>query len=92
MLATPFLVAASDRIVLRFTASEWMARSLEMHRLAVRFGLPVLPEWGEWFHAELVGQAASQRRRLHAPLRGRRLGWYAAGTLLIALIGILLVG
>jgi CPA2 family monovalent cation:H+ antiporter-2 len=36
MLATPFLVAASDRIVLRFTASEWMARSLEMHRVAVR--------------------------------------------------------
>lgn len=36
MLATPFLVAASDRIVLRFTASEWMARSLELHRVAVR--------------------------------------------------------
>jgi K+:H+ antiporter len=36
MLATPFLVAASDRIVLRFTASEWMARSLEMHQVAVR--------------------------------------------------------
>jgi CPA2 family monovalent cation:H+ antiporter-2 len=29
-------VAASDRIVLRFTASEWMARSLELHRVAVR--------------------------------------------------------
>jgi CPA2 family monovalent cation:H+ antiporter-2 len=36
MLATPFVVAASDRIVLRFTASEWMARSLELHRVAVR--------------------------------------------------------
>ncbi len=36
MLATPFLVAASDRLVLRFTTSEWMARSLEMHRVAVR--------------------------------------------------------
>jgi K+:H+ antiporter len=35
MLATPFLVAASDRIVLRFTASEWMSRSLELHRVAV---------------------------------------------------------
>jgi CPA2 family monovalent cation:H+ antiporter-2 len=35
MLATPFLIAASDRIVLRFTASEWMARSLELHRVAV---------------------------------------------------------
>jgi len=36
MVATPFLVAASDRLVLRFTASEWMARSLELHRVAVR--------------------------------------------------------
>ncbi|MGH8687519.1 MAG: NAD-binding protein, partial [Burkholderiales bacterium] len=36
MLATPFLIAWSDRIVLRFTASEWMARSLELHRVAVR--------------------------------------------------------
>ncbi|MDH4325320.1 MAG: NAD-binding protein, partial [Betaproteobacteria bacterium] len=36
MLATPFLVAVSDRLVLRFTASEWMTRSLEMHRVAVR--------------------------------------------------------
>jgi hypothetical protein len=24
-----------------------------LHRLAVRFGLPVLPEWAEWFAAEL---------------------------------------
>jgi hypothetical protein len=24
-----------------------------LHRLAVRFGLPVLPEWAEWFHQEL---------------------------------------
>lgn len=24
-----------------------------LHRLAVRFGLPVLPEWAEWFRAEL---------------------------------------
>jgi CPA2 family monovalent cation:H+ antiporter-2 len=36
MIATPFLIAASDRIVLRFTASEWMTRSLELHRVAVR--------------------------------------------------------
>jgi CPA2 family monovalent cation:H+ antiporter-2 len=36
MLATPFVIAASDRVVLRFTASEWMARSLELHRVAVR--------------------------------------------------------
>jgi hypothetical protein len=25
-----------------------------LHRLAVRFGLPVLPEWAEWFQAELT--------------------------------------
>ena len=24
-----------------------------LHRLAVRFGLPVLPEWAEWFYGEL---------------------------------------
>lgn len=25
-----------------------------LHRLAIRFGLPVLPEWAAWFHAELI--------------------------------------
>ena len=24
-----------------------------MHRLAVRFGLPVQPDWAQWFRAEL---------------------------------------
>ena len=36
MMATPFLIRASDRIVLRFANSEWLLRSLEMHRVAVR--------------------------------------------------------
>ncbi len=36
MMATPFLIGASDRIVLRFANSEWMLRSLEMHRVAVQ--------------------------------------------------------
>ena len=31
-----FIIAASDRIVMRFSSSEWMARSLELHRIAVR--------------------------------------------------------
>jgi FAD/FMN-containing dehydrogenase len=31
-----FALAASDRIVLRFTRSEWMRRALELHRLAVK--------------------------------------------------------
>src|SRR6185437_13800263 len=35
-MATPFLIRASDRIVLRFATSEWLLRSLEMHRVAVR--------------------------------------------------------
>ncbi|MBK7925994.1 MAG: hypothetical protein IPJ98_00455 [Bryobacterales bacterium] len=35
-----------------------------LHRLAVRFGLPVLPEWGGWFHGEL------HRRGLTEPLVG----------------------
>jgi CPA2 family monovalent cation:H+ antiporter-2 len=36
MMATPFLIGASNRIVLRFATSEWMLRSLEMHRVAVK--------------------------------------------------------
>ena len=27
--------------------------SFMLYRLAVRFGLPVLPDWAEWFHGEL---------------------------------------
>jgi K+:H+ antiporter len=34
MIATPFAIHASDRIVLRFTRSEWMLRALELHKLA----------------------------------------------------------
>ncbi len=36
MLASPFLIAASDRIVMRLSRSEWMLRSLEVHRIAVQ--------------------------------------------------------
>ena len=36
MVATPFLIGASNRIALRFASSEWLLRSLEMHRVAVR--------------------------------------------------------
>ena len=36
MMATPFMIGASNRIVLRFARSEWMLRSLEMHRVAVQ--------------------------------------------------------
>ena len=36
MLATPFLVQYSDRIALRFAASEWMARSLALTTIASR--------------------------------------------------------
>jgi CPA2 family monovalent cation:H+ antiporter-2 len=35
MLATPLLIAASDTIVMRLSRSEWMLRSLELHRVAV---------------------------------------------------------
>jgi hypothetical protein len=35
-----------------------------LHRLAVRFGLPVLPEWSEWFRHEL------DRRKLVEDLVG----------------------
>jgi CPA2 family monovalent cation:H+ antiporter-2 len=36
MLATPFVIAASDRIVLRVSRAEWMQRSLALHRVAVQ--------------------------------------------------------
>jgi CPA2 family monovalent cation:H+ antiporter-2 len=36
MLATPFVIAASNRIVMRLARSEWMLRSLELHRIAVQ--------------------------------------------------------
>ena len=34
MLAAPFLIHYSDRLVMRLAASEWMMRSLELHRIA----------------------------------------------------------
>src|SRR5262245_44000330 len=36
MLATPFLIQASDRIVMRLSRSEWMLRSLALHQVAVQ--------------------------------------------------------
>src|SRR5262249_40926864 len=36
MLATPLLIAAADPIAMRLTRSEWMTRSLELHRIAAR--------------------------------------------------------
>jgi len=36
MIAAPLLIGASERIVMRFASSEWMLRSLQMHRVAVQ--------------------------------------------------------
>ena len=36
MLATPFLIQYSDRLVLRLARSEWMLRSLDLHQIAVK--------------------------------------------------------
>jgi monovalent cation:H+ antiporter-2, CPA2 family len=36
MIATPFVIAASDRIVMRVSRSEWMERSLQLHRVATQ--------------------------------------------------------
>ncbi|WP_205617141.1 monovalent cation:proton antiporter family protein [Pelomicrobium methylotrophicum] len=36
MLAAPFLIQHSERLVRRFAAGEWMARALELHRIAVQ--------------------------------------------------------
>ena len=51
--------SAARRTVLFDNSAEFV-----LHRLAVRFGLPVLPEWSEWFHHEL------ERRRLVEELVG----------------------
>src|SRR5579864_2799998 len=36
MLAAPFIIHASDRLVLRWSQTEWMLRSLDLHRVAVQ--------------------------------------------------------
>ena len=36
MLATPFFIQFSDKLVLRLATSEWMLRSLELHQIAVK--------------------------------------------------------
>jgi CPA2 family monovalent cation:H+ antiporter-2 len=36
MLAAPFLIQASDRLVLRWSSTEWMLRSLALHRIAAQ--------------------------------------------------------
>jgi CPA2 family monovalent cation:H+ antiporter-2 len=36
MMAAPFLVQYSDRLALRFVASEWMQRALDLHKIAAR--------------------------------------------------------
>ena len=42
-----------------------------LHRLSVRFGIPVLPGWADWFHQEL------RRRNMLEPI----LGWNCAPVL-----------
>jgi K+:H+ antiporter len=36
MLAAPFLIQASDRLALRWSSTEWMLRSLALHRVAAQ--------------------------------------------------------
>jgi CPA2 family monovalent cation:H+ antiporter-2 len=36
MVASPFLIGASDRIVMRLSHSEWTQRALDLHRIAVQ--------------------------------------------------------
>jgi hypothetical protein len=51
--------ASANRTVLYDDSPDFV-----LHRLAVRFGLPVLPEWADWFHGEL------RRRKLIDELTG----------------------
>ncbi|MGB7543861.1 MAG: monovalent cation:proton antiporter-2 (CPA2) family protein [Burkholderiales bacterium] len=36
MLASPLIIHASDKLVLRWSSAEWMLKSLELHRIAVQ--------------------------------------------------------
>lgn len=36
MFAAPFIIHFSDRLVMRWSASEWMMRSLELHKISVQ--------------------------------------------------------
>ncbi len=36
MLASPLIIQASDKLVLRWSSAEWMLRSIELHRIAVQ--------------------------------------------------------
>jgi len=36
MLATPFVIQVSDKLVLRWSRAEWMLQSLDLHRVAVQ--------------------------------------------------------
>lgn len=49
LLGTTFGANADVKRTILFDSSP----EFVLHRLSARFGLPVLPEWAEWFHAEL---------------------------------------
>lgn len=57
-----------------------------LHRLAVRFGLPILPEWAEWFRSEL------ERRRLVESLLGLNCNPIAVKATKLRLLRILAQG
>lgn len=60
--------------------------SFVLYRLGVRFGLPILPDWSEWFHTELARRRAIQRLIglgcepvLVSGAKKRFLGWIGHG-------------
>lgn len=57
-----------------------------LHRLAVRFGLPILPEWAEWFRSEL------ERRWLVESLLGLNCNPIAVKATKLRLLRILAQG
>lgn len=52
LFATTFGAKAEARRTILFDS----APSFVLHRLSIRFGLPVLPEWAAWFYEELLRQ------------------------------------
>ena len=58
MLAAPFLIQASDRLALRWSSTEWMLRSLALHRVAAESLATVLELTGFEARAANDGLAA----------------------------------
>jgi CPA2 family monovalent cation:H+ antiporter-2 len=80
MLAAPFIIRSSDKLVLRWSSAEWMRQSLALHRVAAQ---SLATERATWSYAataaraslaHLLGEAHRVRRPRQRPGAGARRG------------------